>query len=319
MSDNTVNSLIKELSQPVCVDEDDTVDSLLAKIHIRITEGLEKYAKKNDLAECETREDLDELVKLFVIDLEGEVDEEVYEELNINLRLQTGTRFSADPSSLTPETIVEAESKTIDLRATIPVPPWRDTMIELLDCCITNSVYTGGYKTEYSNPIELSYYPYWELHFDQEVELRFLPDKDDNNPMGFLSERVSHSVSVKRFNGHRSGVTIPCLKSYGEDCVICTEANEHYNRQEMNGPRLWRTKSYTANVLIIDDPLGKFNDQICLLKFNHGIFNVVREQLTNSDMENIPCDYEDGRNFFIKKRKHGLYATYNAVTVGEED
>jgi hypothetical protein len=60
------------------------------------------------------------------------------------------------------------------------------------------------------------FYPFYKMDFDQTTVFRFLPDADDENPLGFIVENKYHELNI---NGKKK--RIACLKMYGESCPCC--------------------------------------------------------------------------------------------------
>jgi hypothetical protein len=154
-------------------------------------------------------------------------------------------------------------------------------------------------------------FPFWKAPNDTTSVVRFLPDLDDDNPMGFLVENLTHELVI---NGKRE--TVACLKMYGEDCPICTLSQKYYDEKdpEFNkdlGKKYYRKKSYLGQVIVIDTPVEHDNEQIVkLIDFGPAIFNQIQSAFTSGDLEEAPYELKGGYNFRIKKTKSGEYASY---------
>ena len=173
----------------------------------------------------------------------------------------------------------------------------------------------GGEKREFVN----NYYPFWNMKTGQRTVVRFLPDKDETNPRGFLVEKVFHNLVI---NGQKK--TVPCLSMYGEECPICKASQEFYkNKDEANGKKYWRKKQYIAQALVIEDPLPPdattgltHAGQVRYFALGCQIYNIIKEAFAAEDdpLEGIPYDFEDGYDFIIKKSEKGGYADYSVGT-----
>jgi hypothetical protein len=160
-----------------------------------------------------------------------------------------------------------------------------------------------------------NYYPFWNMEDGQQAVIRFLPDKNQNNPLGFLVEKLMHTLEV---NGEKKST--PCLKMYGEDCPICKVSSAYYKAEDkVNGKKYWRKKQHIAQALILEDPL-KADDtgethagKVRFLALGYQLFNIIKEAFENGEMDDVPYSLEDGYDFIIKKTKQGDYSTY---TVG---
>lgn len=165
--------------------------------------------------------------------------------------------------------------------------------------------------------LQNNYYPFWDMKPGQKAVVRFLADKDSDNPRGFLYEKVSHNLTI---NGQRK--TVPCLGMYGEDCPICKASQEFYKKNdEVNGKRLWKKKQYLAQAIIVEDPLPpdnttgeKHEGNVRLLSLGFQIYNIIKEAFTSDELEDNPYSHENGCDFIIKKTEQGQYASYAVGT-----
>lgn len=162
-----------------------------------------------------------------------------------------------------------------------------------------------------------NYYPFFAMDFDEKAIVRFLPDLNDENPLGFLVEKMTHTLTI---NGEKK--TVPCLKMYGDnDCPICKRSAQFYKDEGDNtkdGKRLYRRKQHLGQVLVVEDPLPYKEDQepaqgkVKLVNISYSIYNKIKEAFDEDELEEIPWDYEEGTDFMIKKTKKGQYANYDA-------
>ena len=98
-----------------------------------------------------------------------------------------------------------------------------------------------------------NYYPFWNMQVGEQAIVRFLPDKDQDNHLGFMVEKMMHTLNI---NGENKSV--PCLKMYGEDCPICRVSSAYYKDEgkgSANGKKYWRKKQHLVQALIVEDPL----------------------------------------------------------------
>jgi hypothetical protein len=156
-----------------------------------------------------------------------------------------------------------------------------------------------------------SFFPFWKAPKDSVSVVRFLPDLDEDNPMGFLVENMTHELVV---NGRRE--TVACLKMYGEDCPICALSQKYYDEKspdhnEALGKKYYRKKGYIGQVLIIETPVEHDATQLVkLVEFGPKIFKQMQSAFQSGDLENPPSDLKGGYNFRIKKTQSGEYADY---------
>lgn len=158
-----------------------------------------------------------------------------------------------------------------------------------------------------------NYYPFWSMQAGQRAIVRFIPDLNESNPRGFLVEKVTHTLSI---NGQER--KIPCLTMYGEECPICKISQAYYRaKDEINGKKYWKKRQYLGQALIIEDPLpadaesGETHEgKVRMIALGYQLFNIIKEAFASDELEGIPCDFEEGYDFIIKKTEQGNYSTY---------
>lgn len=155
------------------------------------------------------------------------------------------------------------------------------------------------------------FFNFWKMDVDSVSTVRFLPDADEENPMGFLVENLSHELTI---NGKREKVA--CLKMYGEDCPICALSQKYYDEKSPDhnatlGKKYYRKKSYVSQVLVIDTTIDHDQEQLVkLMEFGPKIFKQIQSSFSSGDLEEAPYELKGGYNFRIKKSKSGEYADY---------
>lgn len=151
------------------------------------------------------------------------------------------------------------------------------------------------------------FFSFWKMEPDTQVTVRFLPDLDEDNALGFLVENLSHELVI---NGDRKKV--PCLQMYGEACPICEESKRHYDeKNEEMGKKYYKKKSYIGQVLVIECPFEYDQEPIVkLIDFGPKIFKAIQAAFQSGDLEEVPYNLVGGYNFRIKKTKSGQYADY---------
>ncbi len=161
-----------------------------------------------------------------------------------------------------------------------------------------------------------NYYRFWDMKYGESATIRFLPDKNEDNPLGFMVEKLMHTLEI---NGDRR--TVPCLKMYEHDCPICRVSSGFYKEEgkgSVNGKNYWRKKQHIVQALIVEDPLpinsetGENSEgKVCYLNLSYQLYNVIKMALTGADLDAIPYDYEEGFDFVIKKTQLGENAKYD--------
>jgi hypothetical protein len=167
---------------------------------------------------------------------------------------------------------------------------------------------TGGFNN--------NYYPFYNIEFDAKAVVRFLPDKNTDNPLGFLVEKLSHTFEI---GGEKKSIT--CLKQYGKekDCPFCKESARLYKLDnKVEGKKFYRNKQHIGQVLVIEDPLTYKEDQtpaqgtVKLLNVGFTLYKIIDDAFNDNDLDEVPWDFEAGTNFQIKKTKKGEFANYES-------
>lgn len=164
-------------------------------------------------------------------------------------------------------------------------------------------------------PSNTRMFAFWNMKAGQRAVIRFIADKNPDNVLGFMIEKLTHVLTV---NGEKK--TVPCRSMYGEACPICSLAQKYYSaKDEVNGKKYYKKRQYLSQVLVIEDPLpadqttGQTNaGQVRTLAINYQIRNLIKEAFANVDepLEHDPDDIQNGYDFVIKKTEQGGYASY---------
>lgn len=186
----------------------------------------------------------------------------------------------------------------------------------------TKASLKAAYATPEQNTTQTSgftnnYYPFWNMKAGEKAIIRFLPDKNEDNPRGFLVEKVFHNLEI---NGQRR--SIPCLSMYGEDCPICKISQAYYKvKDDINGKKYYKNRQNIAQILVVEDPLPadessgeKHTGKLRYVTLSYQIYNIIKEALSSDEIDNWPDDYENGYDFIIKKTEQGGYASYAVGT-----
>lgn len=177
-------------------------------------------------------------------------------------------------------------------------------------------------KTENFERGPNNYFSFKNMPSGSRAVVRFLPDLDDNNPHGFLVEKMFHSLTI---NGEEK--TIPCPKQYDKsnECAICKLSSDYYKvNDKVNGKKYYRKLQHVAQALMIEDPTpadaatGETSQgKIRYINLGYQIYNIIKEAFANDDepLEGIPYDMDEGYDFIIKKTQPPG-ADYPSYTVG---
>jgi len=181
------------------------------------------------------------------------------------------------------------------------------TLEQLRSTFKTRSENTGGGMPN-------NYYPFWNMQIGEMATVRFLPDANEENPLGFLVEKVMHNLVI---NGERK--TVPCMSMYGEDCPVCKVSQAYYKDDDkVNGGKYWKKKQYIGQVKVEEDPLPPHKDtkethegKTRFVALGNQIYQVIKESFESGELDALPFDYDEGTNFIIKKSQQGEYPTYS--------
>ena len=158
-----------------------------------------------------------------------------------------------------------------------------------------------------------NYYPFWQMKDGESATVRFLPDANPDNPLGFMVEKLMHTLQI---NGENKSVA--CLKTFEEDCPICKVSSEYYKKDDKaNGKKFWRKAQHITQAIILEDPLDANETtgethvgKIRYLTLGYQIYNVLKEAFGSAELDDVPYAFKNGCDFVIKKSKQGEYSTY---------
>ena len=117
------------------------------------------------------------------------------------------------------------------------------------------------------------------------------------------------------------------MQTFGEQCPILAQIRPLYKDEKMwdayggkdewaqHVSKWWMKKSYLFQGFVRKNPLEGIEEapENPIRRFNISpqIFKTISASLTNGDILTLPCDYEQGLDFNIRKTHNGKYAQYN--------
>lgn len=158
-------------------------------------------------------------------------------------------------------------------------------------------------KGENANAEWKKFFPFYKMNVDTTTIIRFLPDLDEDNPLGFMWKNVYHELVV---NGRKERVA--CLKHLGLDCPACRESERLYAADDkVRGKALYRKVSYLAQCLILDTQQQLREDAplVHLIDFGDQIYKKVIAGMKSGDLQGNPSEFKAGYNFRIRKTLNG--------------
>jgi hypothetical protein len=165
-------------------------------------------------------------------------------------------------------------------------------------------------------------FPHWNIAEGTTTTVRFLPDGDSNNTFFWL-ERAMIKLPFAGVKGETSSkpvtVQVPCMEMWGETCPILTEVRPWFKDKSLEemGRKYWKKKSYLFQGFVVDTKLSEDKlpeNPIRRFIIGSQIFNIVKNALMDSEIEELPTDYVRGLDFKITKTSKGGYADYSTST-----
>jgi hypothetical protein len=149
------------------------------------------------------------------------------------------------------------------------------------------------------------YYPFHKLPENKSTTVRFLPDANPDNELGFLVERRTHELVI---DGERQRVA--CLETYGDKCPICDLSRQYYKAKDtVNGKKFWPKKDHLARVLIVKDGLPPdpetgetYTGKVVTLSLGKTLYDIIAHNISSGDLgDELPCSVEEGTDFIITR------------------
>jgi len=181
-------------------------------------------------------------------------------------------------------------------------------------------------------------YPHWNIKEGETARIRFLPDSDPKNNF-FWVERAMIKLPFAGIKGQADSkpviVQVPCIEMWPDMgmCPILTEVRTWFKDKDMEemGRKYWKKKSYLFQGFVRENPMSDDKapeNPIRRFIISPQIFNLVKSALMDSELENLPTDYQNGLDFTVVKSAKGGYADYStskwsrkesAITADEAD
>jgi len=165
-------------------------------------------------------------------------------------------------------------------------------------------------------------FPHWNIAEGTTTTVRFLPDGDSNNTF-FWIERAMIKLPFAGIKGETNSkptqVQVPCMEMWGETCPILTEVRPWFKDKSLEdmGRKYWKKKSYLFQGFVVNTDLKEDKtpeNPIRRFIIGSQIFNIVKNALMDSEIEELPTDLVRGLDFKIAKTSKGGYADYSTST-----
>lgn len=161
-------------------------------------------------------------------------------------------------------------------------------------------------------------FPHWNIAEGTTTTVRFLPDSDPTNTF-FWIERSMIKLPFAGVKGETNSkpmiVQVPCMEMWGEECPVLTEVRPWFKDKSLEdmGRKYWKKRSYLFQGFVVDTKLQEDKvpeNPIRRFIMSAQIFNIVKNALMDSEIEELPTDYVRGLDFKIVKTQKGGFADY---------
>jgi len=177
----------------------------------------------------------------------------------------------------------------------------------------------GGNNNSGNSNRDNSVFPHWNIPEGSTARIRFLPDGDNSN-MFFWVERAMIRLPFAGIKGQPGSkpvvVQVPCMEMYNETCPILTEVRTWFKDKSLEdmGRKYWKKRSYLFQGFVrestsIEDSTPE--NPIRRFVVSPSIYPVITAVLKDTEVEEMPTDYDRGLDFSITKTTKGQYADYS--------
>jgi len=165
------------------------------------------------------------------------------------------------------------------------------------------------------NPI----FPFWNIKEGESATIRFLPDGDPDNTF-FWRERLMIKLPFAGIKGQTDSkpivVQVPCMEMYGASCPILSEVRGWFKDPSLEdmGRKYWKKRSYIMQGFVRETPMNEDEtpeNPIRRFIISPQIFNVIKAALMDTEIEELPTDYDRGLDFWVTKTSKGGYSDYS--------
>ena len=165
-------------------------------------------------------------------------------------------------------------------------------------------------------------FPFWNIPEGTTSTMRFLPDGDKSNTF-FWQERAMIKLPFPGIKGAADTkptlVQVPCMEMFNEPCPVLAEVRTWFKDPALEdmGRKYWKKRSYIFQGFVVNSTLDEETtpeNPIRRFVINPSIYQIIRSALMNPDMEDLPTDSTNGRDFKLTKTQKGGYADYSTST-----
>lgn len=180
----------------------------------------------------------------------------------------------------------------------------------------------GDKTTSRSSGGDNASFPFWDTPVNQSSTLRFLPDHPDANNGFFWVERQSIKIP---FSGVDGGdfpterdvvVTVPCNDMFEKNTCPIIAATKHMwdDPAKVDTARIYyKKRSFIFQGFVVNTPIQEQTapeNPIRRFVIGKQIYDIVYNALIDPEMEVMPCDYDQGRDFRVSVTQKGKWNDY---------
>ena len=166
-------------------------------------------------------------------------------------------------------------------------------------------------------------FPFWDIPEGSSATVRFLPDGDETNDAFWVKREVIKLPFAGVVGGdfpteNDVTVTVPCIDMFGMKCPIIAATRHLWDKEETKdlARQYYKKRSFIFQGLVVNSPLdeGENAPENPIRRFviNKSIYDIIYEAILDPDLEEMPTDFDGGRDFTIKKTKKGDWANYSS-------
>lgn len=170
-----------------------------------------------------------------------------------------------------------------------------------------------------------SVFPHWNIPEGSTARVRFLPDGDSKNTFFWVERamiRLPFSGIKNQVGSKPVMVQVPCVEMWNETCPILTEVRPWFKDKSLEelGRKYWKKRSYIFQGFVRENPLSEDTapeNPIRRFVVSPSIYPIITAVLKDTEVEEMPTDFDRGLDFSITKTTKGQYADFCAAGLDE--